>query len=94
MVPTVVQVKPNNDFTVYVYFGDGKIKLFDMEPIIKKGGVFKQISSAKDFVEKCTVLGGTLAWDTGGNFDPHHCLDIAPETVYVEGKDVADPLEY
>ena len=93
MLPTVVQVKPNDDFTVHVYFADGKIKLFDMSSVIKKGGVFKQISAVKDFIEKCTVMNGTLAWDVGGNFDPYGCIDIAPETIYAKGKDVADPLE-
>ncbi len=38
MLPTVIQVKPNDNFTVYVYFSDGKIKLFSMKSIIKRGG--------------------------------------------------------
>jgi hypothetical protein len=91
MLHTVIQVKPTKDFKVYVYFDDGKIKLFDMNPHLGKG-VFQQISDVDDFMEKCTVINHTLAWDIGGNFDPHKCLDIDPETIYSAGVEVADPL--
>ena len=62
-----------------------------MAPLLNKG-VFKQISDLKVFMSKCTVINHTLAWDLGGNFDPYTCLDIAPETIYDEGVEVADPL--
>ena len=88
----VIQVKAREDFKVYVYFSDGKIKLYDMKPTIDKGGVFAKITSIDDFV-KCTVMNGTLAWDLSGNFDETNCLDIDPETIYKEGADVSDPLE-
>ena len=91
VIPTVIQVNPRSDYKVYVYFSDGKIKLFDVSPFLNQG-VFKQISSLDVFIEKCTVINGTLAWDIGGNFDETKCLDLAPETVYEKGVEVADPL--
>jgi len=93
MLKKVIQVKPNSDFTVHIYFTDGKIKLYDMKPFLNKG-VFVQISDADNFLNKCTVMNGTLAWDLSGKFDPTNCIDIDPETVYLNGLDVAlDPLE-
>jgi hypothetical protein len=93
MLKKVIQVKPNSDFTVYVYFSDGKIKLYDMNPMITQG-IFLQISDVSHFLEKCTVMNGTLAWDMSGRFDPTTCIDIDPETIYMNGSDVAaDPLE-
>ena len=92
MFHSVVQVKPTHDFKVYVYFADGKIKLFDMSSLLGKG-IFKQISDIDNFTEKCTVMNHTLAWDVGGNFDEYKCLDIDPETIYASAVDVADPLE-
>jgi hypothetical protein len=91
MIHTVVQVKPTRDFKVNVYFDDGRIKLYDVPPLLDCG-VFKQISSINAFMEKCTIMGNTLAWDIGGNFDEANCLDIDPETIYTEGVEVADPL--
>lgn len=89
---TVVQVKPTDDFKVYVYFDDGKIKLYDAQPIINAGGVFKKISDIETFKQLCTVMNGTLAWDVNGNFDVENCLDIDPETIYERAQDVVDPL--
>ena len=93
MLKEVVQVYPQNDFTVYVYFSDGVIKLYDVKPVIKKGGVFKQIANIDAFMNLCTVLNNTLAWDVGGNYDPVKCLDLDPEVIYQQGRSVDDPLE-
>lgn len=92
MLHKVIQAKPNLDYTVHVYFSDGKIKLFDMKPYLNQG-VFKQISDLDAFTEKCTVMNGTLAWDVGGHFNESECIDIDPETIYNTGVAVDDPLE-
>jgi hypothetical protein len=91
MIPEVVQVFPQANYSVYIYFADGKIKLFDMKPLIGKG-VFTQLSAPEQFIELCTVINHTLAWDIGGNFDPYRCIDIDPVTIYETGVDVEDPL--
>jgi len=88
---SVIQVIPRSDFKVYVYFSDGRIKLYDLSHLIGKG-IFQKISDVKLFMDKCTVMNGTLAWDVGGNFDIYSCIDIDPETIYANGQDVADPL--
>lgn len=88
---TVVQVAPTDDFKVYVYFDDGKIKLFNMSHLIGVG-VFAPLSDLKIFKEKCTILNDTLAWDLKGNRDEFNCLDIDSLTIYNDGLDVSDPL--
>lgn len=87
----VVQVIPHADFTVYVYFSDGVIKKYDASPLVGKC-VFARISNSDIFMETCTVMNNTLAWDISGNRDPRSCLDIDPETIYETAKSVADPL--
>lgn len=88
---TVIQVLPTDDFKVYVYFSDGRIKLYDVSHLVGKG-IFQKISDIKDFIDKCTVMNGTLAWDIGGNFDIYNCIDIDPDTIYANGQEVDDPL--
>ena len=88
---SVVQVIPQNNFSVYVYFDDGKIKLYDVSPLIGKG-VFGKLSDLDFFIDKCTVLNNTLAWDSGGNFNSYKCIDIDPLQIYEKGIDVEDPL--
>ena len=34
------------------------------------------------FMNSCTVLNDTLAWDIQGNRDTSACLDIDPDTLY------------
>lgn len=87
----VIQVIPQRDYTVIVYFSDGIIKKYDARPLLHKG-VFKKISKIEDFITKCTVLNHTLAWDLTGNFDPYNCIDIAPDTIYESSDTVPDPL--
>ena len=81
MFPEVVQVKPNDDYTVYVYFSDGKIVCYDVKPLLEKN-VFRKLKEKDIFMDTCTILNDTLAWDISGNRDETSCIDIAPETLY------------
>ena len=81
MFPKVVKVMPMRDYTVYVYFEDGKIVHYDMTPMIGKG-VFSPLKDINVFMDTCTVLNDTLAWDLSKNQDNTACLDIDPFTLY------------
>ncbi len=81
MTPEIVQVYPTEDYKVYVYFEDGKIVCYDVEPLLKKEA-FKPLCDKDFFIDSCTILNDTLAWDIAGNRDPYKCLDIDPDTLY------------
>ena len=81
MFPKVVQVIPMRDFSVYVYFEDGKIVCYDMTKMIEKEA-FQALKDINVFIDTCTVLNDTLAWDIGKNRDNTTCLDIDPDTLY------------
>ncbi len=81
MFPKVVQVIPMDDFSVYVYFEDGKIVLYDASDLIKKEA-FVALSDIHVFRNSCTVLNDTLAWDLLGTRNASECLDIDPDTLY------------
>lgn len=81
MFPKVVQVIPMENYSVYVYFEDGKIVRYDMIQMIEKE-VFRPLKDITVFKEACTVMNDTLAWDIGGNRDNTKCLDIDPDTLY------------
>jgi len=92
MFHKVLQVVPTNDYKVYVYFADGRIKLFDASELLKKG-VFQQLQDIDLFRDSCTVLNDTLAWDLSGKFDLHNCLDLDPEELYNFCPEVKEPTE-
>ena len=81
MFPKVVQVIPMKDYSVYVYFEDGKIVSYDMSKMIEKEA-FRQLKDINVFMDTCTVLNDTLAWDICKNRDNTVCLDIDPDTLY------------
>jgi len=90
MFHRVVQVVPTNDFRVYIFFEDGKIKLFDASSLVTKG-VFQKLQDISVFKDTCTVLNHTLAWDLEGKYDPTKCLDLDPEGLYNSSPDVIEP---
>lgn len=79
--PEVVQVLPHENYTVTVYFHDGKIVLYDMGKLLDKPA-FCKLKDIDIFMGTCTILNDTLAWDMAGNRDESKCLDIDPETLY------------
>jgi hypothetical protein len=89
-MPEVIQVIPTDEYTVYVYFDDGSIKLYDAKEIIQKG-VFQPLKDIQLFKDTCTVLNGTLAWDLDGTYDETSCLDIDPFTLYEDCPEVDEP---
>ena len=81
MSPKVVQVIPMQDYSVYVYFEDGKIVRYDMSQMLEKE-VFRCLKEIEIFMNRCTVMNDTLAWDISGKWDNTTCLDIDPDTLY------------
>ena len=87
----VLQVFPAENYRVYVYFSNGKVKLYDVSAL-KEKGVFRKLQDRDFYYNRCTVLNGTLAWDVSGDFDPYQCIDIDPYMLYEDSVDVPDPL--
>ena len=81
VTPDIVQVVPHEDHTVSVYFCDGKIVVYDVRPKLEKG-VFRQLADISFFMERCTIMNDTLAWDITGTGDTTKCIDIDPEVLY------------
>ncbi len=79
--PEIVQVIPNKDYTVYLYYDDGNVRLYDMRPLIEKGGVFEQLKDLDIFINTCTIMNDTLAWDVAGDYNEWECIDICPDTL-------------
>ena len=81
MLYDVVQVISYKNYTVYVYFEDGKIVCYDAKPLLDKK-VFAPLKNIEFFMNACTILNNTLAWDVSGKRDCSKCLDIAPDMLY------------
>lgn len=82
MFPEIVQVIPTEEYTVYVYFEDGKIVCYDVKPLLEKEA-FVVLKDIAFFMSACTILNDTLAWDVSGDRDTAKCIDIDPDTLYM-----------
>lgn len=88
----VVQVIPQEDYNVIIYFVDGAIKKIDISQLIGKG-VFERLNDKDFYKNNCTVLNGTLAWTLDGCYDKYNCIDIDPYVLYEKGVNIKDPLQ-
>ncbi|MBR4501893.1 MAG: DUF2442 domain-containing protein [Clostridia bacterium] len=86
-IPDIVQVVPHENYTVSVFFCDGKTVLYDVRPKLEQG-VFQKLKDLSFFMERCTIMNDTLAWDLSGCRDETNCIDIDPDTLY--GLEVID----
>ena len=92
--PKLFQVVPSDDYSVHLYYDNGEIKIYDCKWILSESGVFAQLHSIEKFKRLCTVMNGTLAWDTSECRDPYNCIDICPDTVYQDSvRTQIDPLK-
>lgn len=68
MYPAVVQVHPNEDFSLSVIFGDGVAGVLDMKPYLDFG-VFKRIRTLEQF-KRVRIAFDTVEWECGVDLDP------------------------
>ena len=88
--PEIVQVVPHRDYTVTVYFRDGRIVTYDVKDKLDKG-VFRVLRDKEFFIRNCKIMNDTLAWDLTGNNDMSRCIDIDPDYLY-RLEDIGDPV--
>lgn len=74
----VIFVKPFKDRTMLLLFSDGEKRLFDMKTV--EGPVFEPLKNDDVFMNP-VVQYNTVTWADG-------TIDIAPETLYFEGKKI------
>lgn len=79
--PTVVQVIPQPDYTVRIFFDDGKIVEYDASRDLQ-GDVFKPLQDINVFMDACTVMNDTLSWDITGKRDASQSIDIDAFVLY------------
>ena len=93
LFPKVLQAVAGENFTVYLYFNDGSVRLYDAKPLLALGGVFAPLQDEAFFKSRLTVLNDTAAWDVTGDRDPGSCVDLDPIELYESCPVVVDPLE-
>jgi len=76
MNPRVKKVSANDNYTLQIFFENGEVKTFDMNPLLNFG-VFKELKELSYF-KQVRPAYGTISWP--------HGQDICPDTLYIDGK--------
>ena len=75
----IIEAEYIRDYMIRVRFDDESVKIVDLEPYTKRGGVFSSFSD-KEFFKSFFLDLNTLCWPNGA--------DIAPERLYEIGQTV------
>lgn len=92
LIPKVTQAVAGEGYTVYVYFHDGTVRLYDASALVRQGGVFLPLRDSAFFRSRLTVLNDAVAWDLDGTRNPRTCIDLDPCEMYESCPIVDDPL--
>jgi metal-dependent amidase/aminoacylase/carboxypeptidase family protein len=74
MNPRVKNVKPEQDYTLYLLFTNGEEGILDMKPYLDKG-IFRELQDVSMFNSVHPFLG-TIQWANEA--------DLCPDTVYLD----------
>ena len=89
--PKVLQAIPLDGYKVCIYFNDGSVRLFDVEPLIEPNTVFEALADLEVFRNSLTILNETVAFDVDGKGDPRKSIDLDPFVLF-EQPVISDPL--
>lgn len=77
MYPSIKEVVPQDDYTLFVVFDDGRVGVLNMKPILDFG-IFQRIKDLDEF-KRVRIAFDTIEWDCGVDLDPEYvyakCLE-------------------
>jgi len=76
MNPRVINVKPEQNYSLLLTFNNGEVKRFDVKPYLEIG-IFKQLKDLSVFNSVKPFLG-SIQWVNG--------VDLCPDTLYMDSK--------
>ncbi len=68
MYPSVKEVFPREDYTLFVVFDNGEKGILDIKPLLDFG-VFQRIKDYENF-KQVRIAFDTIEWDCGVDLDP------------------------
>lgn len=75
IVPNIIEVKPLENYCLYLKFENGEEKVYDVKNEINSIKFYEKLKD-KTYFNSVTTMGDTIVWENGE--------DIAPENLYYE----------
>ncbi len=73
ITPDILEVKALDNYRLYLIFGNGEEKIFDMKSIINNSKMYFRLVN-KEYFQNVKTRGDTVEWENGE--------DVAPEELY------------
>ena len=83
MNPYVTRVRPLTGFRIEVEFGNGELRVFDMEPYLDRG-VFRRLRELSVF-RGARVVAGSVEWPGE--------IDLSHDTLYLESQPIRSAVD-
>ncbi len=84
----VVNVVPNDDFTLTIGFDNGEKRILNMQPYLKKGTVFEPFTKLENFRRVYVDNTQNIAWDIDPKIDSNEIwnnkVDICSDSCYLD----------
>ncbi len=85
---TIIEVIPNNDYTLTLKFDNDEIRKYDCNDLIEKGTVFEFLSDYDNFKRVYLDESNVVSWDKDPNIDSNlnwsNKVDLSSDTLYVK----------
>jgi hypothetical protein len=78
MNPDVINVKPEKNYTLHLWFANGEEGVLDMKPYLNRG-IFRELQNLSMFNSVRPFLG-TIQWANEA--------DLCPDTVYLDSEKI------
>lgn len=88
----IVNVVPNNDFTLTLSFDNGERRLYDVRPLLKKGTVFETFADFANFRRVYLDEQNCVSWDIDPTVDSKKVwsnkVDLCPDGCYIDSEPI------
>ena len=92
----IVGVVANNDFTLFIRFDYGDVRLYDARPLLQKGTVFEHIANIETFRRVYVDEQHCIAWDIDPSIDStkvwSNKVDLCPDSCYIDSLPIGDAV--
>lgn len=85
---TIIEVTPNDNFTLTISFDNGEKRLLNVAPLLKPGTIFEAFADIDNFRRVYVDDTHCIAWDIDPNIDSgtvwNNKVDLCPDTCYID----------
>lgn len=89
----ITSIQPNvSDYTLVLSFDNGERRLYDVKPLIERGGLATCLKDTSRFARARLDENGSIAWDIDPTVDSsvvwENVIDLCPDNCYLYSKPI------